>query len=217
MPPKIKMSYTIKPKILELDFGMGNIRSLQKAFEYLEQPVCICDEAKKIKEADAILLPGDGAFGMAMKEIKSRGFYHELNEHHQKNKPIFGICIGFQILFSGSTEFGEQKGLNFLPGTFSKIETKLPVPHIGWSKTKIIKKTLLTQAIPNDSYFYYVHSYALKRKREKENSWHVGICTYEEELVSIIEHKNLFGVQFHPEKSQKTGLNMLKNFLQVFE
>ena len=195
---------------------MGNIRSLQKAFEYLGQPVYICDKAEEIKKADAILLPGDGAFGMAMKEIKSRGFHHALNEHHQKKKPILGVCIGFQILFAGSTEFGEHKGLNFLPGTFVKIETTLPVPHIGWSKTQIIKKTLLTQEIPNNSYFYYVHSYALK-KEKKENSWSVGVCTYEEEFVSIIEHKNLFGVQFHPEKSQRTGMSVLKNFLQIFE
>ncbi len=212
------MAISPKPTILELDFGMGNIRSLQKAFEYLGQPVRVCNQADEIKSADAILLPGDGAFGTAMKEIKSRGFYNEIKNHYEQNKPILGVCIGFQILFSGSTEFGQQKGFNFLEGEFDKIKTKFPVPHIGWSKTKILEGSRLLLDIPNDSYFYYVHSYGLKKTKVKDidNTWITGECTYGEKFISVVEKNNLFGVQFHPEKSQEVGLKLLKNFLKIF-
>ena len=191
---------------------MGNIRSLQKAFEHLGQPVRVCDDPREIRSADAILLPGDGAYGQAMQEIRVRGFYEEIQKHHDLGKPIFGVCIGFQILFSGSDEFGEQQGLDFLPGHFSKIATELVLPHIGWSQTRLLKASLLTKEIPDNSYFYYVHSYALK----KSSAESVGSCIYGEEFTSIIEKDNLFGVQFHPEKSQKMGLTLLKNFLSIF-
>ena len=191
---------------------MGNIRSLQKAFEFLDQPIEVVSDPKKIKLADVILLPGDGAFGKAMEEIKSLGFYEEILNHHTKEKPILGICIGFQILFSGSYEFGEHTGMNFLDGKFTKLKTeKLPLPHIGWNQTKFLKDSHLTQGISDNSYFYYVHSYSVNSKEE----WAIGRCHYGQEFTSIIVKENLFGVQFHPEKSQKAGLKLLKNFLEI--
>ena len=201
-----------KTCILELDFGMGNIRSLQKAFEFLGQPVEVVSEPTKIQLADVILLPGDGAFGKAMEEIKFRGFYDEIMNHHAKKKPILGICIGFQILFSGSYEFGKHTGIGFFNGEFNELKTgKLPLPHIGWNQTKLLKNSPLTQGIPDMSYFYYVHSYAVDYREE----WVVGKCRYGQEFTSIIARDHLFGVQFHPEKSQKTGLKLLKNFLEI--
>ena len=207
------MSKSKKPLILELDFGMGNIRSLQKAFEYLGQPVEVVSEPAGIKQADALLLPGDGAFGKAMEEISSRGFYEEILDHHAKQKPVLGICIGFQILFSGSHEFGAHTGMDLFSGEFHKLETgKLPLPHIGWNQTKLLRDSPLTQGIPDLSYFYYVHSYAVDRKE----GWVVGKCYYGQEFVSIIAKDNLFGVQFHPEKSQKAGLKLLKKLLESY-
>ena len=200
-----------KPKIIELDFGMGNIRSLQKAFEYLNQPVEVNSDYKKVKNADVILLPGDGAFGRAIKELQSLSLIDEIKDHYLKKKPILGICIGFQILFSESEEFGNTTGLSFLPGSFKKIKTELKLPHVGWSKTKIIKDSKLTKNIQDGSYFYYVHSYALAKVIPETTA----SCIYGEKFTVIIEKDHLFGVQFHPEKSQKTGLTLLQNFLNT--
>ncbi len=205
----------MKKYVIELDFGMGNIRSLQKAFEFLGQPVEITSDHKKIQKADAILLPGDGAFGKAISEIKKRDIFKEIIEFHARGKPILGICIGFQILFSYSEEFGHHNGFGFLKGKVEKLNTTppLPVPHIGWSTTQFIKDSALLKDIPNNAYFYYVHSYCMKEKIPETTA----ICNYGENFVSIIEKGNLFGVQFHPEKSQKPGLQLLKNFLNIIE
>ena len=200
-----------KPKIIELDFGMGNIRSLQKAFEHLGQPVEVVSDYKKVKNSDVILLPGDGAFKRAIKELQSLSLIDEIKNHHLKKKPILGICIGFQILFSGSEEFGDTNGLSLLMGTFKKIKTELKLPHIGWSRTQIIKDSKLMKNIQNGSYFYYVHSYALAQMIPETTA----SCTYGEKFTVIIEKDHLFGVQFHPEKSQKTGLQLLQNFLNT--
>ena len=205
----------IKPKIVELNFGMGNIRSLQKAFEYWNQPVSIITDPSEIASADALLIPGDGAFAKAMEEIHSIGFYDEIINFYNKKKPILGVCIGFQILFSESTEFGIQNGLNLVEGKIQRIQSELPVPHVGWSITQNTdEKSILMAGIPNNSWFYYVHSYCLN-KQIKETK---AICSYgSTTFTSIIERENLFGVQFHPEKSQKMGLQLISNFIQAIK
>jgi len=201
-----------KPKIIELDFSMGNIRSLQKAFEYLNQPVTVSDNAVDIKKADALLLPGDGAFGEAIKEIKKRKFFDPILEFHEKKKPILGICIGFQILFESSEEFGNHNGFSFIKGNLKKFKADpLTVPHIGWSKTKILRNARLTKGISNEEYFYYIHSYRIPDILDCT----IGSCEYGTEFTSIIEKENLFGTQFHPEKSQKWGLKLLENFIDI--
>ncbi len=197
------------PKILELDFGMGNIRSLQKAFEYWGQPVEITDDYKKIERADALLLPGDGAFGKAMYEIKKRNFIEPIREFYLQNKPILGICIGFQILFDSSCEFGQHQGFGFMPCSLEKIKDNPTVPHIAWSETKQKQQSILFHNIPLNSYLYYVHSYAVY----DSTPYTTSTCSYGAEFTASIEHKALFGVQFHPEKSSKTGLAIIKNFI----
>ena len=203
----------MKPlNIVELNFGMGNIRSLQKAFEYWGQPVNIITNPSDIKNADALLIPGDGAFGKAMEEIKRIGFYNEILEFHAKQKPILGICIGFQILFSESTEFGNQKGLAFIDSKIEKIQTDLPVPHIGWSATTNVGTSPLMENIPTNSWFYYVHSYCCNKIINETKA----TCSYgSTNFTAVIERENLFGAQFHPEKSQKAGLQFIKNFINT--
>ncbi|MDH5718513.1 MAG: imidazole glycerol phosphate synthase subunit HisH [Spirochaetia bacterium] len=200
------------PKIVELDFGMGNIRSLQKAFEHQGQPVEVIQDPEKISSADAVILPGDGAFGKAIEELKSRGFFDAVVNFYKTGKPILGICIGFQILFSESEEFGNTTGFSFLPGKITRFENKnLLVPHIGWTKTRWNKESKLTNNIPSDSFFYYVHSYRLNGTHENS----VGLTEYGGEFTSVIEKDNLFATQFHPEKSQKWGLKILDNFINI--
>ena len=202
-----------KPYIIELDFGMGNIRSLQKAFEHLGFDVEVSSDAAKIKSADALLLPGDGAFKKAMQELASRHMLDEIHSFYQSKKPILGICIGFQILHESSSEFGEQQGLGYLEGMVSKFDSApdINIPHMGWSKTKINSSARLTEGLPDELFFYYVHSYRVGSISENT----VGSCDYNGEFSAIIEKDNLYGTQFHPEKSHSWGLKILENFAKV--
>ncbi len=198
-------------KIIELDFGMGNIRSLQKAFEHLGYSVEVVSKYHKyLSEADVLLLPGDGSFPQAMKEIKLRGFFDLIQEFYDKGKIIFGVCIGFQILFQSSSEFVHTNGFGFVESKLIKFESnKLPVPHMGWNKTIWNKNSILGKGL-QDPFFYYVHSYYVP---SKSTSCQTSYCEYEMPFVSSVEKDNLFGVQFHPEKSHTMGIRVIKNFL----
>ncbi|MDH5719160.1 MAG: imidazole glycerol phosphate synthase subunit HisH [Spirochaetia bacterium] len=200
------------PFIAELDFGMGNIRSVQKAFEHLGQHVTVTDKPEDIKKADAVILPGDGAFGKAIEELKSRKLYDAIIEFHESKKPILGICIGFQILFSTSEEYGSHDGFNFFNGKITKFDnSNMTVPHIGWAPVKWQSSARLCKNIPDNSYFYFVHSYRLPG--EIENT--IGASNYGDVFTAAAEKENLFAVQFHPEKSQKWGLKLLENFIDI--
>lgn len=204
-------------KIIELNFGMGNIRSLQKAFEHLGENVIVSEEANDIDDAYALLLPGDGAFGKAMSEIKSRKMHDKIIEFHEKDRPILGVCIGFQILFSSSTEFGSQNGFNFFEGNIERFPDSVITPHMGWNKTFLNEnkkdEPRLMKGIKNGAYFYYVHSYRYNGIHPYASAY----SKYETPFTSILEYpeKNLYATQFHPEKSHDDGLKVLKNFLEV--
>ena len=198
------------PLIVELDFGMGNIRSLQKAFEYFGQPVNIISKPEAMAKADAILLPGDGAFKTAMAELKARGMQDALRDFVKTQKPVFGICIGFQVLFSSSQEFGLSAGLDFLDGRIEKFnDDKFIVPHMGWSETTWGRNGVLNRNIPEKTFFYYIHSYRLAGVHPHATAF----CNYDGEFSSVIEKDNIFATQFHPEKSQKWGLKIIENFI----
>jgi len=202
------------PKIVELDFGMGNIRSLQKAFEFLGKNVSVIQRPDSIAQADALLIPGDGAFGQAMENIKQAGFYEAIMDFVKTGKPVLGICIGFQILFHSSEEFDYTgTGLDIFPGRIEKFTSRdLIIPHMGWNKVAWEKPTRLNKDIPQESYFYFVHSY----RYGKIHEYATGTAQYDGRFTAVIEKDNVYGVQFHPEKSYRMGLQLLKNFTGLF-
>lgn len=201
-------------RIILLDFGMGNIRSLQKAFEHLGQSVTVSADPKEAEAADVLLLPGDGAFARAMAELNSRNLIEPIYNAHAKKKIIFGICIGFQLLFESSTEFALANGLGFLPGHITRLEknAQAPViPHMGWTTTEFSPTSRLGKNIAPRSMFYYVHSYAFAGRHQ----YATATTTYGQLFTSVIEYENLFAVQFHPEKSHTPGLMLLGNFMKL--
>lgn len=198
--------------IVELDFGMGNIRSLQKAFEHLGADVEVTSDYKRASQADVLILPGDGAFGKAMAELKRLHLLEVVQEFAAKKKPILGICIGFQILFTSSTEFGDEKGLDLFSGNIERFpeQENLTVPHIGWNPVMFDESSALKKNIPTNSFFYFVHSYRLNGK----HLYASAVTHYGTEFTAVVEKDNIFAAQFHPEKSHKSGLQFLKNFLR---
>lgn len=201
-----------RARIMLLDFGMGNIRSLQKAFEHLGQSVTVTANAHEAHQADVLLIPGDGAFARAMDELGRRGLDTVIHEAHAKQKIIFGICIGFQLLFESSTEFVGAAGLGLLKGHVTRLEknNEAPViPHIGWTTTDFTGGGRLSKGIDPQAMFYYVHSYALREK----HAYATATTYYGQTFTSVVEHENLFAAQFHPEKSHTVGLKLIENFL----
>lgn len=203
--------------IVELDFGMGNIRSLEKALVHIGAKVEVTSSKSSLLKADALVLPGDGAFGAAMQELKKRELIEPIQKFYESGRPILGICIGFQILFSQSNELGLEKGLGFLNGSITRFNEehngkRLMVPHIGWEKVSFTKESALGKNLPSNAWFYFVHSY--RHIPLRTDAFVSGIANHGEEFTAAIENNNLFGVQFHPEKSHGTGLKFLENFLE---
>jgi len=201
-------------RVVLLDFGMGNIRSLQKAFEHLGQRVTVSADPKEAEAADVLLLPGDGAFARAMEELNSRNLIEPIYNAREKKKIIFGICIGFQLLFESSTEFALANGLGFLPGHITRLEKNAHapvIPHMGWTTTEFSPASRLGKGIAPHSMFYYVHSYAFAGR----HPYATATASYGQLFTSVIEHENLFATQFHPEKSHTPGLALLANFIDL--
>lgn len=199
--------------IYVLDYGLGNLRSVVKAFELYTDNVVLTDDPSCIKKADAVVLPGDGAFGKAMENLTNGGFVGPLLEFINNGRPLMGICVGFQILFDSSVEFGFHKGLGVVPGKIVKFnEVNKKVPHMGWNDVTFTKQGKYLVDIPQNSYFYFIHTYYPVIEDE---SYSAGICAYQDEsFTCIIEKDNLVGTQFHPEKSHKWGLKIVENFVK---
>ena len=199
-----------------VDYGMGNIRSVMNAFELLGEKLEITDDPKKLSQSEAIILPGVGAFSDGMMNLKKKGLIEVLQkEIIEKEKPYLGICLGLEFLATKSFEGGEHGGLGWIDGEVIKInpsDTSLKVPHMGWEDTKILKKDGLFKEIENPT-FYYLHSYFFKID-DKEKDVITSICDYGGvPITATIQKNNIYAVQFHPEKSQTTGIKLLKNFL----
>ncbi len=193
-----------------IDYGMGNLRSVQAGFEHVNQKVFITDDPKKVLEASAVVLPGVGAFGDAIKRLGETGLDNAFRQSVESGKPCLGICLGLQLLFSESEEGGLFKGLNIVSGRVIRFENKLKVPHIGWNQLNIKKPDIpIFYKIPNGAFMYFVHSYYVKPEDE---SIIAASTDYGIEFTSVIAKDNLFATQFHPEKSQKVGLQILYNF-----
>ena len=201
--------------VVIVDYGMGNLRSVFKAFEYLGCKVVITHDQKEIERADYLVLPGVGAFGDGMENLKQFGLVETLKEEViLKKKPFLGICLGLQLLARDSEEFGFHQGLGWIEASVKKIEPedkKIKIPHVGWNALKIKdEKCPLFQGIKQDSCFYFVHSYHLVSDSER---YVKATSDYGQEFTAAIQKENIFAVQFHPEKSQMIGLRLLENFI----
>ncbi len=194
-----------------IDYGAGNLQSVSNAFKYIGADNMITSDADEIRRADALLLPGVGAFPDAMAALNKSGLIPVIRQEATK-KPFLGICLGMQVLFSKGFEGAETDGLDLLPGRVEKIKTDLKLPQIGWNSLDIIKPCPLTAGLSGGEYVYFVHSYrAIADNRDDL----CAVCDYNAEITAICARNNLFGCQFHPEKSGDVGLQILKNFVSL--
>lgn len=195
-----------------VDYGMGNLRSVQKAFEKVGAPAIITRDPDFIMSASGLVLPGVGAFGLCMDGLRGFSLVGPIRRFIESGKPFLGICLGLQLLFEESMEFGPQEGLGILKGRTVRFSGPgLKVPHMGWNGVNVLKPSPLLEGIENGSYFYFVHSYFVEPVGD------VAICTtdYGGGFVSAVQKDNVYATQFHPEKSQQSGLRMLGNFTRL--
>lgn len=208
--------------IVIVDYGMGNLRSVAKAFEEVGAKVIVTDKPRRVSQADKLVVPGVGAFKDAMHELKSRRLIEPIKTFIKNGKPFLGLCLGLQLLFSESEEGGKNKGLDIIKGRVLKFTSRgLKIPQMGWNQLKISaegrsasggkKSCPLLKGIPNGAYMYFVHSYYAE---PKDDSLVVARTDYGVEFSSVIWSKNVYAVQFHPEKSQRLGLKILRNFVK---
>ena len=203
--------------ILIVDYGMGNLRSVEKGFERFGFDVKVTDNPQEIKHAGKLVLPGVGAFQDAIDGLRQRELIEPIVDYVQSGKPFLGICLGLQLLFSKSYENGEHEGFGIIPGkvvrfSFSENGTKekLKIPHMGWNQINIRKENIpILKDVPSNAYMYFVHSYYVAPEDESVVATETE---YGIRFTSMVWHKNIFATQFHPEKSQQHGLTILKNF-----
>ncbi len=202
-------------KVAVVDYGRGNLRSVQKALELVGLPARITRDPRDLSDAHAVVLPGVGAFRDCMNSLHSLGLVEPLLQSLQAGKPFLGICLGLQILFEESEEFGPAAGLGLLPGRvlrFPADQTEmagLKVPHMGWNTVRLTRESPLFRGIPAEAYFYFVHSYFVK---PRDPAAVLGITEYGISFASVVHKDRLVATQFHPEKSQRAGLKFLANF-----
>ena len=203
----------MNPKIVIIDYGMGNLRNVQKGFEKIGFEATLTRNKKEIGRASAIVLPGVGAFKDCMENLEKYELVEPLLQSIEKGKPYLGICLGLQILFSESEEFGSHKGLNLIRGNVVKFKPnpEHKVPHMGWNTIEKEKEVPMLQGIESGDFFYFVHSYYVV---PEATPWISTFTNYGKPFVSSIWKENLFATQFHPEKSQQKGLRILENFVK---
>jgi glutamine amidotransferase len=198
-----------------IDYGMGNLRSVQKGFEKVGYSAQVTDDPRVVEKADRLVLPGVGAFRDCMNNLRDGGFIEPIHQFIATGRPFLGICLGLQMLLSESEEFGQHEGLGIIPGRVTRFADdmvvdgeNLKVPHMGWNRIQH-RDISLFKSVPQDSFVYFVHSYYV----QPEDSQLVAATTeYGIEFCSAICRDNVMATQFHPEKSQQVGLTMLKNF-----
>ena len=199
--------------IAVVDYGMGNRRSVEKALEHIGAAAPITRDHELIRAADGIVVPGVGAFGVAMRNLQEFGLAELLRERAHEGVPVLGICLGMQLLFEQSEELGHTAGLGLLRGDVTRLGTAgLRVPHIGWNEVSFDQESPLTSGLGDSRSFYHVHSFAA---RPRDVGDIVGTTEYGERFATIVARDNVFGVQFHPEKSSAGGLSLLGNFVNV--
>jgi imidazole glycerol-phosphate synthase subunit HisH len=221
-----------------IDYGISNLRSVQKAFAHLGVEVTLVDTPEQLAQADRLILPGVGAFRAGMNGLRGRGLIEPIKQAAHDGKPLLGICLGMQLLFEASDELGETAGLGLLPGHVTKIKRQdarcgmqeagcarqetshsplvtrysLKIPHMGWNQLNLVRDHPLVRGVETGSYAYFVHSYAVYPERRDSV---IATTEYGGPFASLVGRGTLCGVQFHPEKSQAVGLKLLQNFLTL--
>jgi len=199
-------------RIAILDYGMGNLRSAEKALEHVGVTASITRDPVEVQAADGVILPGVGAMPRAMERIRELGLEELVAERREAGVPILGICLGLQLLFDSTTEFGGAGGLGLLEGPVVELEADgLKVPHIGWSPVNWERESRLTEGLPSGTPFYFVHSFAPRPSAEDL----LGSAEYGSRFACAAQRENVYGVQFHPEKSSAAGLRLLANFAGI--
>ncbi|BCJ87936.1 imidazole glycerol phosphate synthase subunit HisH [Effusibacillus dendaii] len=192
-----------------VDYGVGNLRSVQKAFEKVGHEVIVTSSPQEVAAADGVLLPGVGAFGDAMFHLKQLGLLDSLKQSVKQGKPLLGICLGMQLLFSASEEHGHHIGLNLIAGNVKRFKGKFKIPQVGWNELVVKQPHPLLEGLNKNNYVYYVHSYVVD---PADRSVIIASSDYYGEVPGVVAFKNVYGIQFHPEKSSSVGLRMLDNF-----
>jgi glutamine amidotransferase len=201
-------------KIVIVDYGMANLRSVQKAFEQVEAAAEISSEPDRVAAADKLVLPGVGAFRDAVARLRESGLAEPIVAHIRAGKPFLGICLGLQLLFTRSFEDGVYEGLDLFPGDVVRFDSVpgLKVPHMGWNQLRVVRSAPHLRDLPGEPAVYFVHSYYVK---PKDTGIVATETDYPAPFASAIWHENVFATQFHPEKSQRVGLAMLRNFARL--
>jgi glutamine amidotransferase len=201
-----------------VDYGMGNLRSVHKALEHVEWEAHVTSDPQEIMDASKIILPGVGAFHDCMRNLEKLNLLEPIIRSIEKGKPFLGICLGLQLLFEESDEFGSHQGMGVLPGRVQRFPDDIkdpeagepyPIPHMGWNTVEIKKETALFAGIESGSYFYFVHSYYAVPEDPKDIA---AMTPYGIEFACAVQRGNIYAIQFHPEKSQEKGLRLLRNF-----
>lgn len=198
-------------RIVIVDAGIGNLRSVQKAFEHVGSVPAITDEPAAVAEAEAVVLPGVGAFGDGIDGLRSRGLDRAVFDTIERGIPFFGICVGLQLLFEESEEMGTHRGLGVLPGRVVRFPKHLTVPHMGWNQIEQRRSHPLLRGVPDGAFAYFAHSY---HAVSDDESIVVATTDYGGPFLSVVARDNVCAIQFHPEKSQQVGLTLLHNFVE---
>lgn len=194
-----------------IDYGMGNLKNVANAIEFLGGNCFISDDYNRLSQADQLILPGVGAFKDAITRIRQKKFDQLLVNANMSNTPILGICLGMQLLFDSSQEFGHHQGLGLLPGKIIPLDVPLKVPHMGWNQLTIKKRFPLFEGLSDEAYVYFVHSYHLETDQDIVSATTV----YGKEIQVAAQYENIYALQFHPEKSGEVGLQILQNFINL--
>lgn len=201
-----------RAKIALVDYGMGNLRSASKALEHVGADVDLTSDLDRIASADAVVLPGVGAFPEAMRRIRERDLDREILRRVAEGAPLLGICLGMQLLFEGSSEHGGAEGLGLLPGRVEALDGGgLKLPHIGWEPVRVEQESPILGGIATEEPFYFVHSFVARPRPQHL----IATAEHGERFAAIVGSGRVFGTQFHPEKSSAAGLRMLGNFVSI--
>jgi glutamine amidotransferase len=200
------------PGIAIIDYGVGNLRSVEKAFAAAGATAVVSGDEAILRQASALVLPGVGAFANCMTELAARGFDELVHESVAHGKPLLGVCVGMQMLFEESEEFGKTAGLGLMRGRVRRFTGDLVVPQVGWNQVRQHGSPSLLNGVEDNSFFYFVHSYFCEAD---DPSVVAGETEYGSAYASVVAQENVFGVQFHPEKSQAAGLRLLANFSKL--
>lgn len=202
-------------EIVMIDYGASNIRSAQKAFEHVGALITLTADPQIVRRAHKLVLPGVGAFGAGMEALRTRGLDSAVCDRVHEGVPLLGICLGMQFLFENSDEMGRHAGLGLVPGhvtRFDLAEADLKVPHMGWNQIEHKENHPLLRGVPDDAFAYFVHSYYCVPSAVDDI---IATTSYGHTFTSIVAREHVYGIQFHPEKSQRCGLQILRNFVEL--